>query len=79
VDFAVFHGFKLTLDDSSLLTRAYADSRRLVSHLSDEDAEALRYLAEDALDWLNVQHDGANGLAWTIEDNSLYLTDDEMF
>ena len=49
----------------------------------DEDSfaedyrEALDYAAEDAVEWLNDNKFGPDNVYWTIDDNSLYLWEDE--
>jgi hypothetical protein len=42
-----------------------------------ELSETLYYAAEDAVQWLNDNKFGPDNVYWTVEDNSLYLWEDE--
>lgn len=85
VEFAASLGWTGGVNDLDLLFSDWDDYNRGVipPDYSDEEdfiisyREALAFACDDAVEWLNDEMMGPEGVYWTIDDNSLYLWEDE--
>lgn len=66
------YGMTLNEHDAALLERGEADARELVSGLDAGDAEELRWLADEAVEYLN---DHVPAYVWWVEESSLWFED----
>ena len=69
VTFACEFGFVLNAEDKRIVNLFVDDS------WSYDDDEAMRDIADDAVDYLDSLLDEASTLSWIIDDNSLFLVE----